>query len=44
MGEPVISLSLTVVTLAVLGAIAFAAGFFPARKAAHLDPVRCLRG
>jgi putative ABC transport system permease protein len=44
MGEPVISLSLTAVTLAVLGAIAFAAGFFPARKAANLDPVRCLRG
>jgi putative ABC transport system permease protein len=44
MGEPVLSLSVMVSTVSVLGAIAFAAGFFPARKAAHMDPVECLRG
>jgi putative ABC transport system permease protein len=44
MGDPVLSPSVILSTVAVLGAIAFAAGFFPARKAAHLDPVECLRG
>jgi len=44
MGEPVLASSVIFVTVAVLGAIAFTAGFFPARKAAHLDPVECLRG
>ena len=44
MGSPVLSLSVISGTVVVLGAIAFAAGFFPARKAAHLDPVECLRG
>ena len=44
MGRPVLSLSVIAVTVAVLGAIALAAGFFPARKAARLDPVKCLQG
>lgn len=44
MGEPVLSFSVISGTVVVLGAIAFAAGFFPARKAAHMDPVACLRG
>ena len=44
LGEPVLSFSVISSTVAVLGAIALAAGFFPARKAARLDPVDCLRG
>jgi putative ABC transport system permease protein len=44
MGEPVLSFPVISGTVVVLGAIAFAAGFFPARKAAHMDPVACLRG
>jgi ABC-type lipoprotein release transport system permease subunit len=31
-------------TTVVLALVALAAGVFPARQAAHLDPVTCLRG
>jgi len=42
-GHPVISPVVMIVTLALLSGIAFFAGLFPARKAASLDPVECLR-
>ena len=44
MGEPVISGGVAAITAAVLAVVAFAAGVFPARQAARLDPVTCLRG
>jgi len=42
-GVPTISPLVLGSTLALLGGIAFLAGLFPARKAAGLDPVECLR-
>ena len=42
-GTPTISLQVAVVTMALLAFIAVLAGFFPARRAATLDPVECLR-
>ncbi|WP_419856696.1 ABC transporter permease [Candidatus Palauibacter irciniicola] len=42
-GTPTISLQVAGVTLALLAFIAMLAGFFPARRAAALDPVECLR-
>jgi putative ABC transport system permease protein len=42
-GLPIISPSVLVITLSLLSGIAFLAGLFPARRAANLDPVECLR-
>jgi putative ABC transport system permease protein len=42
-GTPIISWEVGVATTIVLGAIGFAAGLFPARRAASLDVVECLR-
>jgi putative ABC transport system permease protein len=42
-GTPVLSITIAITTMAVLSVIGFLAGFFPARKAALLDPVECLR-
>jgi putative ABC transport system permease protein len=44
MGEPVISGGVALMTAAVLAVVALAAGVFPARQAARLDPATCLRG
>jgi putative ABC transport system permease protein len=42
-GTPVISIEVAVVTCLVLSLIGFASGFFPARRAASLNVVDCLR-
>lgn len=43
LGKPTLSLPITAATAAVLGAIGVAAGYFPARRAASVDPVETLR-
>jgi len=42
-GRPVLSLSLILITVGILSSIGLAAGLFPARKAASVDPVESLR-
>jgi putative ABC transport system permease protein len=42
-GTPVISFQVAAITTFVLGVIGFLAGYFPARTAAHLNPVEALR-
>ena len=44
MGYPVISGGVATITAGVLALVALAAGVFPARHAAKLDPITCLRG
>jgi putative ABC transport system permease protein len=43
LGRPVLSWSLILITVGILSVIGFAAGVFPARKAASVDPVESLR-
>jgi putative ABC transport system permease protein len=43
LGRPVLSLTTMLMTTGVLAAIGLVAGFFPARKAASVDPVESLR-
>ena len=43
LGRPILSLTTMLATTAVLGTIGLLAGFFPARKAASVDPVESLR-
>ena len=43
LGKPVLSLATMLMTSGVLAAIGLVAGFFPARKAASVDPVESLR-
>ena len=42
LGQPRISMTIGLGTVALLGTIGLVAGWFPARRAAHLDPVRAL--
>lgn len=42
-GTPELNLKVAVITMLILGSIGFLAGFFPARKAARLEVVDCLR-
>jgi putative ABC transport system permease protein len=42
-GRPVLSFALICLTVGIISAIGFAAGVFPARKAASVDPVESLR-
>jgi putative ABC transport system permease protein len=43
LGRPVLSSFTMLMTTGILGLIGFIAGFFPARKAASVDPVESLR-
>lgn len=42
-GTPQLNLKVALITMLILGSIGFLAGFFPARKAARLEVVDCLR-
>jgi len=43
LAHPAISLDIMVATALILGLVGFLAGFFPARRAASLNPVEALR-
>jgi putative ABC transport system permease protein len=43
MGKPTLSWQIAVITALVLGTIGILAGYFPARRAASVDPAETLR-
>ncbi len=43
LGKPILSPAIMIITTGILGTIGFLAGFFPARRAASVDPVESLR-
>jgi putative ABC transport system permease protein len=43
LGKPILSPGIMIITTGILGMIGFLAGFFPARRAASVDPVESLR-
>jgi putative ABC transport system permease protein len=43
LGKPILSPAIMIITAGILGTIGFLAGFFPARRAASVDPVESLR-
>ena len=43
LGKPVLSATIILLTAGILAAIGLLAGFFPARRAAAVDPVESLR-
>ena len=43
LGTPTIHVTESLAAVSILGVIAFLAGFFPARRAACLEPVRALK-
>ncbi len=43
LGKPILSPAIMLITTGILGTIGFLAGFFPARRAASVDPVESLR-
>jgi len=43
LGKPAISLTIGLITVAILGFIGLTSGYFPARRAASVNPVESLR-
>jgi len=42
-GMPMINPLVAIVSIAIIGIVAFFAGYFPAKKASMLDPIECIR-